>query len=182
LRSLTARYPWAVFGLGPLVLLAASMVGALYLEIWLLNQPTGLFSYLTGQPPGTVTARLATRIYTAYNTLVVYGAPLIFAWLFYWLGLRQRIHPAWIVTGVAVICVLGGFQNLIFYDKGYVGGGVLLIQSGLLTPFGLFSPFPYAEGVVRAAMNLAIAGGVWWWLTARKKGASKLTLPQTART
>ena len=89
-------------------------------------------SYLTGQPPGPVTARLATRVFTAYNTLAVYVAPLLFAWAIYWLGTRQRMRPAWIVTGVALICVLGGFQNLIFYDKGYVGGGVLLFQSGLL--------------------------------------------------
>src|ERR1700761_9639327 len=162
LRSLTSRFPWAVFGLGPIVLLAASVAGALYLEIWLLNHSGGVFSSLTGLPPGPVTARLATRIYTVYNTLAVYGAPLLFAWLFYWLGTRQRMRPAWIVTGVALICVLGGFQNLIFYDKGYVGGGVLLIESGLLAPFWhFFAPFNFAEGVARAAMNLAIAGGVW---------------------
>ena len=64
--------------------------------------------------------------------------------------------PAWIVTGVAIVCVLGGFQNLIFYDTAYRGGGVLLIQSGLLSPFqhftddGLFSPFPTSEKVWRA--------------------------------
>src|SRR5665213_2555771 len=81
LRSLTSRFPWAVFGLGPLVMLAASVVGALYLEIWLLNRPSGVFTYLTGQPPGPVTAKLATRVFTVYNTLAVYIAPLLFAWL-----------------------------------------------------------------------------------------------------
>jgi hypothetical protein len=186
LRSLTARFPWAVFGLGPVVMLAASVVGALYLEVWLLNQPPGLFTYLTGQPPGPVTAKLATKVFTLYNTLAVYALPLLFAWAFYWLGSRQRMRPAWIITGVALICVLGGFQNLIFYDKGYVGGGVLLIESGLVSPFvhltndSFFSPFPYAEGFARAAMNLILAGGAWWWLTARKKNAPSLTLSQTA--
>lgn len=175
LRSLTSRFPWAVFGLGPIVLLALSVVGALYLEVWLLNHPGGVFTYLTAQPPGPVTARLATRVFTVYNTLAVYIAPLLFAWAFYWLGTRQRMRPAWIVTGVALICVLGGFQNLIFYDKGYVGGGVLLIESGLVSPFvhftndSFFSPFPYTEGFARAAMNLAIAGAVWWWRAARGK-------------
>jgi hypothetical protein len=180
LRSFMARFPWAVFGLGPVVLLALSVVGALYLELWLLNHSGGVFSYLTGQPPGPVSARLATRIYTIYNTLIVYGGPLVFAWLFAWAGARQRMRPAWIVTGVALICVLGGFQNLIFYDKGYVGGGVLLIESGLVSPFvhftndSFFSPFPYAEGFARAAMNLAIAGGVWWLV--RRKAPAALTL------
>src|SRR6202000_3182846 len=32
LRSLTSRYPWAVFGLGPVVLLALGVVAALFLE------------------------------------------------------------------------------------------------------------------------------------------------------
>jgi hypothetical protein len=182
LRSIAARFPWAVFGFGPLVLLAASVVGALYLEIWLLNQPSGLFTYLAGQPPGPVTAKLATRVFTVYNTLAVYIAPLLFAWAFYWLGSRQRMRPAWIVTGVVLICVLGGFQNLIFYDKGYVGGGVLLIESGLISPFvhftddSFFSPFPYAEGFARAAMNLVIAGGVWWWFAMHRKSSAALAL------
>src|ERR1700735_1973836 len=101
LRSLTARYPWAVFGIGPVALLALSVAGGLYLEFWLLHLPGGIFTYLTGQPPGPVTARLATQVYTVYNTLIVYGAPLLFAWLFYWIGSRQRIPAAWIVTGVA---------------------------------------------------------------------------------
>jgi hypothetical protein len=90
LRSLTARFPWAVFGIGPIVMLAASLVGALYLEFWLLHLPGGVFSYWTGQPPGPVTAKLATQVYTVYNTLVVYGGPLLFAWLFYRIGARQK--------------------------------------------------------------------------------------------
>lgn len=187
LRSLISRYPWAVFGLGPIALLALSVVGALYLEVWLLQHSGWLFRGLLGMTPGPVAARLATKIYTVYNTLIVYGAPLLFAGLFYWMGARQRMRPAWIVTGVALICVLGGFQNLIFYDRGYVGGGVLLIESGLVSPFvhftndSFFSPFPYAEGFARAAMNLAIAGAVWWWRTARGKVSTAVEL-HTART
>ena len=137
LKSFMARFPWAVFGFGPLVLPVLTAVAALYFEIWFGNHGGGIFSYLTGQPPGPVTAKWATRVFTAYNTLAVYGAPLLFAWAFYWLGMRQRMRPAWIVTGVALICVLGGFQELVFYDKGYVGGGVLSFESGLLYFFPL---------------------------------------------
>jgi hypothetical protein len=111
--------------------------------------------------------------------------PLLFAWAFAWLGARQRMAPAWIVTGVALICVLGGFQELVFYDKGYVGGGVLSFQSGLLyfapRTGWLYSPHPhFVAEFARAAMNLAIAGGVWWWFTARKKTSSAMRL-HTAR-
>jgi hypothetical protein len=47
---------------------------------------------------------------------------------------------------------------------------------------GLLPPFPhFAESIARAAMNLAIAGGIWWWLAARKKAGAAIAL-HTART
>ena len=180
LKSFMARHPWAVFGIVPLVLPLLSVVAALYFEIWFITHVHGFFSYLTGQPPGPITARLATEVFTAYNTLAVYGLPLLFAWAFYRLGSRQRLPMHWIVTGVALICVLGGLQELVFYDKGYVGGGVLLFRSGLFA----FAPMtgwlysPHADLVqefAHAAMNLAIAGGVWW-LSVRRKASSAMEL------
>jgi hypothetical protein len=175
LRSLAARYPWAVFGLGPILLLALSVVGAVYLEVWLLDQ-TGFVFRLFGMQPSLATARKATMIYTVYNTLVVFGGPLLFAWLLYWIGARQRMRPAWIVTGVALVCVLGGFQNLVFYDTGCRGCGHLLMSSALIPPFPHF-----AEGLTRAVMNLAIAGGVWW-LATRRKLSPGIALSHTAET
>jgi hypothetical protein len=177
LRSFMSRFPWAVFGIVPMVIPLLSAVAALYFEIWFINHVHGVLTYLTGQPPGPVTAKLATQVFTVYNTLAVYALPLLFAWAFYWLGTRQKIRPAWIVTGVALICVLGGFQELVFYDKGYVSGGVLSFQSGLLyfAPMTgwLYSPHPhFAAELGRAAMNLAIAGGVWWFAVRRKTSSA----------
>ena len=173
LRSLTARFPWAVFGLGPVLLLVLSLVGGLYLEYWLINH-TGFVWQWFHMQPSPASARIATKIYTAYNTFVVFGGPLLFAWLFAWIGARQRMPRAWIVTGVAMVCVFGGFQNLIFYDTGCRGCGHLLMDSALLPPFPHF-----AEGLARAAMNLAIAGGAWWF-TARRKDASAIALSRAA--
>ena len=175
LRSLTSRFPWVVFGLGPIALLALSVIGGIFLEIWIINHTSFVWAWLQ-MPPSPATARVATKVYTAYNTLVVFGGPLLFAWLFYWIGARQRMPKAWIIAGVAIVCVLGGFQNLIFYDTGCRGCGHLLMQSAFLPPFPHF-----AEGVARAAMNLAIAGGAWWWLAARKKAGAAIAL-HTART
>jgi hypothetical protein len=65
------------------------------------------------------------------------------------------------------------FQELIFYDKGYVGGGVLIFRSTLFA----FAPrtgwlySPHADFVAEfahAAMNLAVAGGVGWCKVWRK--------------
>jgi hypothetical protein len=187
LRSLTARYPWAVFGIAPLVIPLLSAVGALYFEIWFITHVHGFFSYLTGQPPGPVTAKLATEVFTAYNTLAIYAAPLLFAWAFYWLGQKQRMAPAWIVTGVVLISVLGGLQELIFYDKGYVGGGVLIFRSALFyfapRTGWLYSPHAdFVQEFAHAVLNLAIAGGAWWWLSARKKASSATALSRIVGT
>lgn len=180
MKSLTARHPWAVFGLGPIALLALSIVAGVYLEVWLLNHTGPLFRLFGIMGPSPHSARIATEVYTVYNSLIVFGGPLLFAWLFYWLGSRQRMAAHWIIGGVALICVLGGFQNLIFYDTGCRGCGNLVVQSGLLSSFawwggrlhfigdGMFAPFPWTEGMARAAMNLALAGGVWWLSVKRK--------------
>lgn len=175
LRSLTSRFPWAVFGLGPIALLALSVVGGIFLEIWIINHTSFVWAWFHMQP-SLESARIATKVYTAYNTLIVFGGPLLFAWLFTWIGARQRMPKAWIIAGVAIVCVAGGFQNLIFYDTGCRGCGHLLIQSAFIPPFPHF-----AEGVARAAMNLAIAGGVWWWLVVRKRAATAVAM-RTART
>ena len=180
LRSLTSRFPWAVFGLGPVVLLALSVVAALYLEFGLLTFLSYLINDLMGYAPHSATvkqanAKLVTEIFTIYNMLAVYVVPLLFAWLFYRMGSQQRMPRSWIMLGVILVCVLGGFQNIVFYDTGCRGCGHLMVDSAFLPPFPHF-----AEGVARAAMNIAIAGGVWW-LTARKRAVTAVTL-HTART
>ena len=175
LRSLTARFPWAVFGLGPVALLALGFAAALAAEIGIIELATAYGSAI-GLKPGPDAARWFTRVLLVWNTFAVYFAPLGFAALLYLVGSRQRMRPAWIVTGVALACILGGFQNLIFYDTGCRGCGHLLVQSAFLPPFPHF-----AEGLVRAAMNLAIAGVVWWWLTARRKAPAAGALSHTAQ-
>ncbi len=174
MRSLTARFPWAVFGLGPIALLALSFAAALGVEMGIIESAR-VWAPLFGITPGPVAAKGFTQALLVWNTLAMYGAPLLFAWLLYWIGSRQRMPRAWIIAGITTVCILGGFQNLVFYDTGCRGCGVLMVGSALIPPFQHF-----AEGLARAAMNLAIAGGVWWWLTARKKASTAVEL-HTAR-
>jgi hypothetical protein len=179
LRSLTARYPWAVFGLGPVVLLALGVAAALFLEVGIILFLNWVLLDVIGYLPGSAAikvanAKIATEIFTAYNTLAVYAAPLVFAWLFTRVGSRQRMPRAWIVLGVVLVCVLGGFQNLIFYDTGCKGCGHLLVQSAFIPPFPHF-----VEGVARAAINLAIAGA-FWGFTARRKASHAMALSHPA--
>lgn len=173
LRSFMARFPWAVFGVGPVVLLALSIAAALFAEMGVIQAAT-MWAPLLGITPGPVAAHRFTQIMLVWNTLVIYGAPLLFAWLFYWMGSRQRMPQAWIVTGVAIVCVVGAFQNMSFYDTGCKGCGYLGVESAFLPPF------PHVvEGLARAAVNLVIAGG-FWWLAIRRKEASAMMLSRTA--
>lgn len=169
MRSFMARFPWAVFGVGPVALLALSIAAALFAEMGVI-QATTVWAPLLGVTPGPAAAHRFTQIMLVWNTLVIYGAPLLFAWLFYWMGSRQRMPHVWIITGVAIVCVVGGFQNMTFYDTGCKGCGYLGVESAFLPPFPHF-----AEGVARAAMNLAIAGGVWW-LSVRRKASAAMEL------
>jgi hypothetical protein len=175
LRSFTARFPWAVFGLGPVAMLIAGLAAAILLEIGLLNL-VGAGINATGWKPGPADVRAFNFAAEIWNTLAVYGAPLGIAALLYLVGSRQRMPSLWIVLGVAIVCVLGGFQNLVWYDTGVKGGGVMSLGSGLLPPFPHF-----AQGLARAAANLALAGGVWWFATWRK-ASTGLALSHTAGT
>lgn len=173
LRSFMARFPWAVFGVGPVVLLALSVAAALVAEKGIIDAAT-VWVPLLGITPGPAAAHGFTQIMLVWNTFAIYGAPLLFAWLFTWMGDRQRMRLGWIVAGVAIVCVMGGFQNLTFYDTGCKGCGHLDLTSGLLPPFPNL-----VEGIARAAANLTIVGGVWW-LAIRRKEASAVMLSRTA--
>lgn len=171
LRSFMARFPWAVFGVGPIALLALSVAAALVAEMGIIQAAT-IWAPLLGVTPGPAAAHGFTQIMLVWNTLAIYGAPLLFAWLFHWAGTRQRMPQAWIITGVVLVCVVGAFQNLTFYDTGCKGCGHLGLTSGL------FPPFPnLAESIARAAANLAIVGGVWWLATRRRDAAAAMLSP-----
>ena len=179
LRSFMARYPWAVFGAGPILMLGLGVAAALFLEFGLLTFLNWMLHAVIGYTPGTsaakvANAKIATEIFTVYNTIAIYGAPLLLAWLFTRAGTQQRMPMAWIVTGVVLVSILGGFQNLVFYDTGCKGCGRLMVESALFPPFQHF-----AEGLARAVMNLAIVGSVWW-LSERRKASSAIAL-HTAR-
>ena len=171
LRSFTARFPWAVFGLGPVALLVAGLATAILIEIGLLDL-VSMPAQAAGWRPSAADLSAFTFAVEIWNTLAVYAAPLGIAALLFLVGSRQRMPSVWIVTGIAIVCVLGGFQNLVWFDTGT--HGAMSLSSGLVPPFPHF-----AEGVARAVANLAIAGGVWW-LSLRRKSPGAVKLSHTA--
>jgi hypothetical protein len=154
LRSIASRYPWAVFGLGPVAMLIAGLVVAVLVEIGVLDLVT-LAMHALGWKPQPSALKTLTLVVEVWNTLAVYASPLGFAALLFMIGARQRMSSAWVFAGVAIVCIFGGFQNLVWYDTGT--RGEMMLTTGLLHPYPHF-----AEGVARAAANLALSATAWW--------------------
>jgi hypothetical protein len=158
LRSLTARYPWAVFGIGPVVMVVAGFAAVLSIEVGALNLISHFYKNPTHQPPPA----WFMMMFDAWNALPTLVAPLAISGLLCVMGARQRISSSWIFAGVAIACVLGAFHSLSFVDTGY--HGELGLDSGLLPPFPREL---VVSSVWRAAIDLTLVAGVWRLLTRR---------------
>src|SRR5262249_26534473 len=139
LRALAKRHPWAVFGLGPVVLLSAGLAAAIVLEAGLLTL-IGTFYRNPHHLPPPAWFMSAMAVWNALPTL---AAPLAIAGFLLVAGTRLGVSRKWIATGVVVACVLGSFPELTFTETGYHGE--------LSLGYGLLPPFPHLVlGLVRA--------------------------------
>jgi hypothetical protein len=158
LRSIAARFPWAVFGLGSAALVIAALVIGLGVETAALNLVSAQTS---GWTPSQGFLRWFTLGVEAWNTLAVHVAPIGAAALLCVIGTRQRVSDGWIFLGIAIACFLGGFQHLSWYDTG--SRGVMTFSSGLMPPFPNF-----AIGAAHAAANFALVTAAWRLVTHRR--------------
>src|SRR5687768_3077443 len=104
MRSVTARYPWAVFGLGPAALLFAILVGAVLIEFGLLKALVGVGEgdrFSGADVPGWLKFFI-----WVWNGLVMYAAPLAIAVLIVFIGIRQRMAARWLALGAVAACVI----------------------------------------------------------------------------
>jgi len=153
LRSLMVRYPWAVFGLGPVALVLAALTATLAIEMGVLSLAHAIVPHATS----------ATREWfvfgvAVWNTIGTYGAPFAIAIALSVAGLRQRMPAAWVFAGIAIACSLGAFQQIHFTDDGH--HGELSFGSALLPPFptGLI-----VGGLYRAIVTGALAAAIYWY-------------------
>jgi hypothetical protein len=156
-RSMTARYPWAAFGVGPLLMLAFVVASALFIQ-------GGLISWSPPIPQWSIPwVRLS---FDVLNWLTTYAAPLAIALILVVIGIRQRMSSGWILLGLAIVCVVGGFHEI-----GAIWSTEPAQPSELALSFALAPPFPrdmLIAGAFCAAINLAIVGTVYGlWLRVR---------------
>ncbi|HTW35366.1 MAG TPA: hypothetical protein VMD53_12175 [Rhizomicrobium sp.] len=176
LRSLMARYPWAVFGVGPVAMLIAGLAAAVAIEVGVLNLISAQM-HATGWKPSPAGLRRFILAAEVWNTLATYVAPFVIAVTLCVMGLRQRMPAFWIFTGIVIACVLGGFQEVHFSDDGH--HGELSLGSGLLPPFSMKM---VVGGLYRAVITSAAAAALYWFGLRRQRSGnttidSAATLP-----
>jgi hypothetical protein len=154
LRSLMARFPAATFLIGPVFVLALIVAVVLFSEAGIA------FWGPTFVPP-----EVARTFIDLVNGAVVYAVPMFIAVALYAIGFSRRIESKWIFSGVALICIAGGFHEI-----GVHWSASANLPSELSVGFALAPPFPDSaiiEGFFRAGLNLSIAAMLWLWLRRR---------------
>ncbi|MDX2141961.1 MAG: permease prefix domain 1-containing protein [Rhodospirillaceae bacterium] len=147
LKSLGARYPWAVYGLAPSLLLACAILLSVlaYGAIAVALKPDG-------DSPAIMPDWIQPFI-DGWSWLITYPMPIILAGLTAWQGTRQRIGLAWILTGTGLVGLIGGFHDIgVIWPQAPGGHGE--IRAGLgIEP----NSADFAGDVVQAVLNISIA-------------------------
>lgn len=100
LRSISARFPWAVFFVGPVVLLVLLLVAATIVQIGVVKITYG---HAMGQPwSGGIKSFV-----TAWDWSMMYLLPVIVAGLVFGLGARQYISMRWLIPSALLTAILG---------------------------------------------------------------------------
>jgi len=158
-RSMSARFPWAVFGLAPVAMVVAVIYGAVLIEAGVFSLALVVHAKSAGHPP----PEWFTSLVFGWNWLATWAAPLAIAVTLCVIGLRQRMPAGWIFTGITIACVLGAFQVLNWHDDGL--HGELSLGSGLVPPFPARL---VVGGLYRAVVTLAISAAIYGFAVRRQ--------------
>lgn len=158
-QSWSARAPWAIFGFGPLCILAAAWFVALFI-LW-----SGWQIFL----PGTKTPFVGlldrwAMLYFGVGRLLYFGAPIFIGWLMGLVAARQRLNALWPTVGVGLIALIAGVAQV--HANRPLSGGVGHVSLGfaLGTSVQDFSTLLFHVLVI-----LALAVLPWPWLLWRRE-------------
>jgi hypothetical protein len=99
--SLSTRAPWAIFGVGPVLLLAGAYFVA-GLILW-----SGWKAFLPGSDTPFLPVRGLASYYFGVGRLLYFTAPLLIGWVVGLTAIRQRLESLWPVVGCGLIAWLG---------------------------------------------------------------------------
>jgi len=109
-RSLTARAPWAIFSLTPLLLLAAVW----FFSLCLLRLGWQIFLPQAATPfgHGPLPFFDPQNIYFQLNRSLYLGAPILVGWCMLLVAARQRLNALWPVVSLAILAVLAATSHV----------------------------------------------------------------------
>lgn len=119
-QSWCARAPWAMFGIGPLVLLVA----AYFVACFILWSGWRIFLPDTETPFGAQLHGLSIVYFAAGRWLYFY-APVVIGWGIALMAARQRSKAVWPIAGLILIALMGGAAHVETY-RAADGGRVSL--------------------------------------------------------
>jgi hypothetical protein len=152
-----ALFSFAVFGFLPFALLLVIVVASGDAQIVLDHEILGRNA--AGMPV-LQTLPLLRGAINLWNLALVYVLPAaLAAWFAVW-GARRGVRRGWIVSGAALVCVIGSVHRIQTVWTGIKGTSQLAI--GIETHPALM--------LLRLAFNLAILAAAFW--LARRKRAS----------
>jgi hypothetical protein len=154
LRSWAHRWPWALYGLAPLLVLPAA-IGAVLAA---LVVPPYLF---TGGP-GSIAPGWLHGLTGAAQRVAMFGVPLVVAAGICLAAARRRASPLWPIVGVILVSLIGGALDLQVQWPAPGQHGMLSVGLSLLPPF------PDLAGMlVRTALSCLLVLVPFQWLRAR---------------
>ena len=167
-RSWCVRAPWAVFGLVPLLVLAAAWLVALGL-LWF-----GWRLFLPGAstPFGHRAAQFLqpSNIYFQSDRALFFGAPLLLGWSIAWIAARQRLKAAWPAVGLLLMALLGGTAQIRTRPPALPGAGTHISLGFAFDSSVQGSPF----GLLHASVLLSLTALpylAWRWYRAASRPA-----------
>jgi lambda repressor-like predicted transcriptional regulator len=157
LRSWASRWPWAVYGLGPVVMMSAAVVSSI------LAFAAGMTAgkYITGGryiPPVW-----AQQLVEGLFFLVVYALPIVIAALVCRQVVLRRASLGWPLAGLIVLCVISAA-----FDIGGTWPATPEAEGILEVGFAYAAPFPLTvETFVRAVANISFSAVFMTWCRVR---------------
>lgn len=100
-QSWSARAPWAIFGIGPLLLLAGAYFAACFI-LW-----SGWRIFLPGTNTPFVRIDGLAMVYFGVGRMLYFGAPILAGWAVALIAARQRFGAAWPMAGLVLIALIG---------------------------------------------------------------------------
>ncbi len=110
-QSWSARAPWAMFGLAPLILLAvAYFIACIYLwSLWQIFLPGADTPFGHGNP-GPIYG--FQNICMQAGKFYYFGAPILVGWAISIIAARQRVKAVWPIAGAALIALMGSAAQI----------------------------------------------------------------------